>query len=69
MISSKDNMVIPIHDSDYDVVCQRCIKDLVRNANSKEYCNERGFRQKYIDLLFQLGYYKDNESIFINKEF
>lgn len=61
-------MIIAVHDFYYEISRQRCINDLVKNANSKEYCNERGFRQKYIDLLFKYGYYKDNESIFINKE-
>lgn len=47
---------------------KRCMQDLLKNANSHEYCNERGFKQKLIDLLFNLGYYKDNESIFIISE-
>lgn len=42
----------------------RCIRDLIKNANSKEYCNVKGFKQKLIDLLYNLGYYKDNETIF-----
>lgn len=43
---------------------ERCISDLIRNANSHDYYNAKGFKQKLIDLLYQLGYYKDNESIF-----
>lgn len=43
---------------------QRCIKDLMKNANSKEYTNVKGFKQKLIDLLYRLGYYNNNESIF-----
>lgn len=43
---------------------KRCIKDLLKNANSKEYYNVKGFKQKLIDLLYEMGYYKDNETIF-----
>lgn len=46
---------------------ERCISDLIRNANSHDYTNEKGFKQKYIDLLFKRGYYKSNESIFLKK--
>lgn len=46
---------------------KRAIDDLIFNANSKEYCNERGFKQKLIDLLYNLGYYENNESIFLSK--
>lgn len=42
----------------------RAMSDLARNANSNEYMNEKGFKQKYIDLMYKLGYYKDNESVF-----
>lgn len=48
-----------------DLEKQRAIADLIINANSKEYCNIKGFKQKYIDLLYRLGYYKDNESVFV----
>lgn len=44
---------------------QRAQADLLRNASSKAYCNERGFIQKLIDNLYKLGYYKDNESVFV----
>lgn len=47
---------------------QRCMADLVRNANSKEYTGVKGFKQKYIDLMFKLGYYKDNKSLFQDEE-
>lgn len=48
---------------------ERCIADLLHNANSNDYINEKGFKQKLIDLLYDLGYYKDNESVFLlNKE-
>lgn len=47
---------------------EKCIKDLLKNANSYEYCNERGFKQKLIDILYNLGYYNDNESVFITSD-
>lgn len=56
------NMPVPIRD--FRLENRRCINDLLRNAHSKQYCNERGFRQKLIDLLYRLGYYESNESIF-----
>lgn len=43
---------------------QRCLRDLFRNANSHEYMNIKGFKQKLIDLCYKLGYYEDNESVF-----
>ena len=64
-------MDIPVNipDSVHDFKARkRCISDLIFNAHSKEYCNERGFKQKLIENLYKLGYYKDNESIFISKE-
>ena len=47
---------------------QRCMDDLVRNANSKDYTGVKGFKQKYIDLMFKLGYYKNNKSLFENED-
>lgn len=47
---------------------ERAQADLLKNANSLEYCNERGFKQKLIDTLYKLGYYKDNESVFLTPE-
>lgn len=44
---------------------ERAQQDLLKNASSHEYCNERGFKQKLIDNLYHLGYYEDNESVFI----
>lgn len=43
-------------------------RDLLRNANSNEYCNERGFRQKLIENLYNSCYYELNESIFVNEK-
>lgn len=45
---------------------KRYWSDLIRNANSPEYCNERGFRQKLIENLYNSCYYELNESIFEN---
>ena len=56
-------MLIPIKLPE-DEQKLRCMQDLIRNANSKEYTNVKGFKQKYIDLMYNLGYYKDNESLF-----
>ena len=56
-------MLIPIKLPE-DEQKLRCMQDLIRNANSKEYTNVKGFKQKYIDLMYHLGYYKDNESLF-----
>lgn len=57
-------MLVPVEKVPSDTPEYRCIKDLFRNANSNEYCNEKGFKQKLIDLLYKLGYYNDNESVF-----
>lgn len=61
-------MLIPVKFPDDDSPNTRCMKDLVRNANSHEYCNVKGFKQKYIDLMYKLGYYKYNKSLFVNNE-
>lgn len=55
-------MVIAVKD--HSDPRQRCMRDLFRNANSHEYMNVKGFKQKLIDLLYSLGYYESNESIF-----
>lgn len=59
-------MVIAVKE--YDSPENRCIRDLMFNANSHEYNSVKGFKQKYIDLMYKLGYYKDNESVFSKKE-
>lgn len=46
----------------------RALRDLFRNANSREYMNVKGFKQKLIDICYKLGYYKDNESVFSEVE-
>ena len=57
-------MLIPV--TDFDSPENRCVRDLIYNANSNDYINEKGFKQKYIDLLYHLGYYKSNETVFSN---
>lgn len=58
-------MLIPIkYIESVGIEEQRAMSDLNRNANSNEYMNEKGFKQKYIDLMYKLGYYKDNETVF-----
>lgn len=46
---------------------KRYWKDLLNNAHSDEYCNERGFRQKLIENLYNSCYYEFNESIFLTE--
>lgn len=61
-------MVIPIkYTESVGVEEERAMRDLARNANSNDYMNEKGFKQKYIDTMYKLGYYKDNESVFSGK--
>lgn len=60
-------MLIPIDLNNIPEENKRCMADLIQNANSKEYTNVKGFKQKYIDLMYKLGYYKDNESLFERK--
>lgn len=33
-------------------------------TDRKMYINEKGYLQKCIEILFELGYYRDNKSIF-----
>lgn len=47
----------------------RCISDLLSiYHNKKMYINEKGYMQKLIELLYNMGYYIDNKSIFLDKE-
>lgn len=46
---------------------RRCTEDLLYVFNSKMYINEKGYLTKLIDLLYDLDYYKLNESLFIRK--
>ena len=48
---------------------KRAINDLLFIANNKKmYINEKGYLQKLVDLLYNLGYYSFNESIFLTRE-
>lgn len=61
---------IPINDTSDGphrgpaVACDRVISDLLYVLNSDCYINEKGYLQKLIDLLYNLGYYENNESLF-----
>lgn len=52
-------------NNEHDIERQRAIFD-VRQVAQMKMTNfaEKGFLQKHIDILFKLGYYKDNKSIF-----
>lgn len=50
---------------DYKTQEDRCIKDLLYVYKSDFYINEKGYLTKLIDKLQELGYYKDNESLFL----
>lgn len=39
-------------------------QDLLYVFNSNFYINEKGYLQKLIELLYELGYYKNNKSLF-----
>lgn len=56
------SMLIPVKNLKEQVNAQ---KDLLKIYQSNLYINEKGYLQKLVDLLYKLGYYEDNESIFI----
>lgn len=47
-----------------DTCNSRAISDLIFVFNSECYINEKGYLQKLIDLLYHLGYYENNKSLF-----
>lgn len=61
MLTNKIDVV-----DDFEISRLRCRRDLLRVYNSSSYINEKGYLTKLIDLLFELDYYKDNESLFLN---
>lgn len=62
-------MVIPVRYVESPHIEElRAMRDLLQNAHSNDYNSEKGFKQKLIDLLYKLGYYKDNESVFSYKK-
>ena len=60
-------MPIKINDDFHSEENRRAIDDLLYVFNSKMYINEKGYLTKLIDLLYDLDYYMDNESLFIRK--
>lgn len=46
------------------VCLERAKKDLIYIFNSDMYINEKGYLQKLVELLYNLGYYNSNESLF-----
>lgn len=62
-------MQIPIQtNNSLDLQADRCKEDLLYVFNSRMYINEKGYLTKLIDLLYELDYYKDNESLFIRQK-
>lgn len=43
---------------------KRVINDLILIYYSDTYINIKGYLQKLVDLLYKLGYYENNESLF-----
>lgn len=58
-------MNIKICDEKIEDPERRCTEDLLYVYNSKMYINEKGYLTKLIDLLYDLDYYKYNESLFL----
>lgn len=47
-----------------DTARYRCISDLLIVYKSDTYMNIKGYLQKLIELLYEMGYYEDNKSLF-----
>lgn len=47
---------------------RRCIADIKYIYNSNQFTNIKNNTLRTIDLLFKLGYYRDSESFFTDKE-
>lgn len=63
-LETSENLVDQLDKED-----KRAINDLLYIANSdKMYINEKGYLQKLVDLLYNLGYYSYNESIFLTRK-
>lgn len=43
---------------------ENAIADLIHIFKSNMYINEKGYLQKLVELLYNLGYYNTNKSIF-----
>lgn len=66
-------MVIPIEERKNDTAVseseamRRAWNDLLRNANTGMMSwAEKNFKQKLIDILFHMGYYRYNQTIYLN---
>lgn len=60
--AEKSEKTIPLQNT-------RAINDLLKNAKLKlTSVQVKGFNQKLIDLCYKLGYYINNESIFVEEE-
>lgn len=62
---------IPINDQTGDTqrvpvasLNENAIADLIHIFKSNMYINEKGYLQKLVELLYNLGYYNTNKSIF-----
>lgn len=53
-------MLVKINDNSRS----RAVNDLLDVYYSDRYINEKGYLQKLIDLLFNLGYYDNNKTLF-----
>lgn len=58
-------MNVKICDEKIEEPDRRCCEDLLYVYNSNMYINEKGYLTKLIDLLYELDYYKYNESLFL----
>ena len=63
-------MIIPVSDVEYNFNVQRkrCINDILTVYFSDRFTNVKNNTLRTIDLLYRLGYYKDSESLFLEKE-
>ena len=46
---------------------QRAVSDLLEIYYMDTFINVKGYLQKLVDNLYELGYYEDNESIFLER--
>ena len=62
-------MLVPLSDKnelpDYK---KHAINDLLHNAKLKVSLQTKGFNQKLIDILYNIGYYKYNDTIFLDED-
>lgn len=59
--------VVPDPD-DLEEETRRACSDILRNANTGMMSwAEKNFRQKCIEILYKMGYYKYNQTIYLNE--